>query len=546
MERDHVEFRFRAARSRSGFLAWGQQRVADLMSDLAPDHAPLNLSFSHPIRSEATIDEVTAAIREMVEECESVRTLYDLGADIQRQHVVARGTLRVRVVSVDRGTCDLAEESASALAAAAFGPGDLPIRMSIMVDRDGPAFLLFAVSHLASDFLGSRRLVWHLRHVLQLAVPPAEADLVTAHPVDVSDWENSEAGRREGARALLRHERSLRRMPQSMLPRLPIEPLRPRYQYVEMQTAAGAWCLSHLAGRHGVSETAVGHAAFSLVLSQVSNLPQAHLLVCAGNRFDRAFAAAVASLTQDVPTCVTAGDTDVDTLLRRSAGAVRQATMTGRFPHRDLMALRSRVENERGFPLDLSFWLNSRLLTPVAVEAPTDGRLRNELTRTSIRWLGGDQRSTSTLFVYLDRLDDVLVVRTLVDTAYVTRDETEQWLRAVESILVAAVLRPERSTGTLAADAGLVPFDATADWALIDQSWIHLPTATARLRAAAPGAAVRLAVETVDGRPSLLGIVSGPAPGRGAGTPAGSDAVRALRGCKVAMRPHRFVAEGGL
>ena len=538
-----VDVHFHAANGRSGALAWGQQRVADLMADLRPDTTSLNLRLAWPIRAGATTEEVLDAIKEVMEACESIRTCYDPYAGADQQHVLAQGVIRVPVVASETASWSpaAAQEAAAELASAEFGPDDLPIRMRILVDRDDPVFLVFALCHLASDFLGIRRLLWHLRSVLNFSADPDADGLETLHPLDIRAWEESEAGQLQGARALQRHERSLLRMPQSMLPRLPIEPLYPRYQYVEIQTSAGSRCLSRLAERHGVSETAVGHAVLCLILAHASTLDRASLQVCVGNRFDRGFAAAVASLTQDVPTCITVDDSDFDTLLRRSAGAVRQATMMGRFPHKGLVDARERAEVERGFPLDLSFWLNSRIYTPAKPASPTGELIRDEaeldLDKTSVRWLGGEISSTSSMFAYLDRFDDVLALRTLVDTAYVTREEAEQWLRAFESILVTATLQHELGTLALARSTGIAPFKPTSEWAQIDHSWIHLPTATERLCAALPGVAVRLAAETLDGEPSLVGIVSDPTPGRDA------DIIEALRGCKVAMRPRRFVPE---
>jgi hypothetical protein len=539
-----VDIDFRAPTDRAASLTWGQQRVAQLIADLHPDHATLNLRFACGIKPGMAIGDIASALRDMVEACESVRTLFNPDAPAgQQQRVVAEGRVVVGVRTVQAATFAEAEEWAAELAAAEFAADELPIRMSLVVDQAGPNFLLFAISHLASDFLGARWLLWPLRHILRpLRNPLPDEEPAATQPVDVSLWENSDAGRKEGGRALDRHARSLARMPQSMLPRPPIQPLHPRYQYVELQTSAGAWCLSHLAQQHGVSESAVGHAVLCLILAHVSGLRRAHLQVCVGNRVDRRFATVVGSLTQDVPTCVTVDDSDFDTLLRRSAGAVGQATMTGRFPHHGLAEARRRVETDRGFPLDLSFWLNSRLFVPVSVEAPTEAQLRDELPRTSVRWLGGDERSTSTLFCYLDRVRDVLTVRTLVDTAYLSRDEAEQWLRAFESILVNAVLRPERGARELVADTGLASFQPTADWVQLDHSWIHLPTTAQHLREALPGVPLRVCIDPDGEQPGLVAILTDPGTEDNVAIPAG-DAVERLRGCKVALWPRRFARE---
>jgi hypothetical protein len=161
-------------------------------------------------------------------------------------------------------------------------------------------------------------------------------------------------------------------------------------------------------------------------------------------------------------------------------------------------------------------------------------RLRAELRRTTVAEVGADPTSSSTVFTYVERYDGELVVRFLVDTAYVRPAEATAWLSALEAMLVSSVASTQVEPAALARAAGVVAPERSHEWAVVDHSPVHLPT-TARLVSSALGSPVRLAPDRAGRR--LLARFDGPAPS--------AEAVEALvpdliRGWHVAAIPVAF------
>ncbi|MGY4643751.1 condensation domain-containing protein [Cellulomonas sp. URHB0016] len=528
-------------------LTWGQQRVAGLERDLHPDHATLTIRFAVRLRDGATTTQVEAALRATLEACESLRTLVRTDAEPPYQHVLAAGELVVPVVEVpgDVEAVDAgAEVLAGELASRPFADGELPLRVCVVTSGGTPHALAVAASHVAADYFGAGWLQWHLRDVLARRFGrsyQAHAVADPRQPRHLSEWENGEQGRATAERSVTRHSATYREMPQTMVPRLPHEPLAPRFRYLELTTRRGNWSLAHLGTRHGVSETAVLYGLLSLLLARVGGLSRSHLQVCVSNRADRRFASTVAPLTQDVPTWIDVAGTSFDDLLRRSAGVMLAAVKDGRFPPSEMERARVETERRRGTALDLSFWLNSRLggAAPRA-SAPTPAELTHLQDESHVREVGGDPRSTSTLFVYADRADGVLQIRVLVDTAYVTVDEARAWLRAVDDLLCTAAADPDDDIASLAARCGLHAPPRDGTWAFVDHSWVHLPTAASCLRRLLPAGRADLEVGEGPGGAVLVGVVDDLALLDEAARRA--DAATAYRGTKAAMFPHRFRA----
>jgi hypothetical protein len=534
----NVEFDTRQGRVAP--LAWGQQRVARLTTELSTGHAVLNVYNAARLRDDVTIEDVAAAVRRLIETCESLRSRFHLEPVEPYQEVLPSGRVQLGVTDAEGVDWSAAFSVAADLASAAFEPDELPVRLRIVTESGQPRYLALALSHLATDFLGLGWILWHLRDVLADldAVPRAlEVTDRPLQPCDLSEWETSPAGRAEASRAMSRHSRSLSRMPQSMRPALAGEQLDPRYEYVELTSRAAAWCLNQLSNRHRVSETAVAYAVLSLILARSAGLDRAHLQLCVSNRGDRRIGSVVSSLTQDVPTCIDMLDDGLEGLLVRSAGAVAQAVRTGRFPPAEIERARRDVEAARRFPLDLSFWLNSRLTASTPADPPTRGQLHDELAKSSIRRVGGDQFSTSTVFTYLDRWDGEVSVRMLVDTAYVRRADAQGWLRAIDLVLSRAVLDPETDLTELITEAGVTPAPRNGDWAFVDHSWIHLPTTADRMRSLLSDDHLTVVAEGPAKSLTLVALVSSDSTVERASRLGAGD-LDALRDCKVAMLPH--------
>lgn len=514
--RERLTVRFTATTEGSGPLTWGQRRVAVLNARLYPGEAALNVRSAFRLGPGVTPADVVAALGRTIESCESLRTRYRWDDPDGIQTVLSQGALPCPVLiadGLDRSRASaLADELADELAGAPFRADDWPLRVAVLTGgSQDPGYLLLAVSHLATDFFGMDFLLWGLRAVLPSG-PGRAADPGPrqAQAREVAAWESGPEGLRAGRRAVERQVRALSRMPQSMLPRLPGEPLVPRYRYLELRSRAASLCLAHLAAVHRVSETAVFAAMWASLSSTVGGVDRSHFQLCVGNRFRGGMASVVASLTQDVPVCLDVAGTDVAGLIRQCAGAVVAATAQGRFPPGPAEEARRGVELDRGLALDLSYWLNSRLRPePGSAVAPDAARLRAELRRSTVAEVGADATSSSTVFVYVERYDGELVVRIMVDTAYTAPAEAAGWLSAIEAMLVSTVSSAAVEPAVLARSAGIAAPERDHEWIVVDHSPIHIPTAT-RLVSDALCVPVRLTRDRT-GR-LLLAQCDGPVP----------------------------------
>jgi hypothetical protein len=536
--RERLTVRFGAPTAGSAPLTWGQQRVASLNAQLHPGEASLNLRLACRLAPGTAPAEVAAALAEAVHKCEGLRTRYSWNDPDGTQSVCAEGELPCPVLAADGLELPQAFALADDLADAPFRDDDLPIRVALL--GDGPcdaAYLLLVVSHLASDFFGIDFLLGNLRAVL----PPGPGGAPDpgpdpAQPREIAAWESSPEGLREGRRAVERQAKALARMPQSMLPRLPGEALTPRYRYLELRSSAASLCLTHLSAVHKVSETAVFAATLAALLSAAGGVDRSHLQLCVANRVRGRTATSVASLTQDVPVCVDVTGTDMAGLIRRCAGVVVASTTQGRFPPESLDQARRAVEHDRGLALDLSYWLNSRIRPGTrSAGTPDAARLGDELRRTTVAEVGADLTSSSTVFTYVERDDDELVVRFLVDTAYVATAEAAGWLRAIETMLVSTVTSAAVEPVALARSAGVAAPERNHDWAVVDHSPVHLPT-TSRLLSDALGVPVRVVPDHTGRR--LLARFDGPPPSEDRLRALGPDLIR---GCRVAAIPAGLV-----
>lgn len=536
--RERLTVRFSAATEGDAPLTWGQRRVAVLNAQLHPGEATLNLRLACRLRSGATLSDVVAALGRAIESCEALRTRYPWDDPDGTQTVCSQGELPCAVLTANGLERSQAFALADELADTPFRADDWPLRVAIVTDgSQGPDFLLLAVSHLATDFFGIDFLLWNLRAVL----PPGSGRATDpgphpAQPRDVAAWESEPDGLREGHRAVERHARALSRMPQSMLPRLPGEPLVPRYRYLELRSRAASLCLAHLAAVHKVSETAVFAAMWASLSSTAGGVDRSHFQLCVANRFRGRTASSVAPLTQDVPVCLDVAGTDVAGLIRQCAGTVVASTAHGRFPPELADQARRAVERDRGLALDLSYWLNSRIRSATGSDtAPGAARLRAELRRSTVTEVGADATSSSTVFAYVERYDGELVVRIMVDTAYVGPAEAAGWLSAIEAMLVSTVSSAAVEPAALARSAGVVAPERDSGWIVVDHSPIHLPT-TARVLSNALRVPLRLTSDRTGLR--LLAQFDGAAPSAEAIEALTPDMIRKWR---VAAVPRALV-----
>lgn len=538
---------FTCAPGRSGQLTWSQRAMLEPAIVLKQG---LNIHFAWPLRSDVSEEEVLACVLDLITTHEALRTVYVPPPEGPAQRALDVGELVVDVVDAGPNPdASLADAASTSLASAPFEiAADLPIRVALLTSGGRPWNLAFALSHLVTDLGGIRWIQHHLRALL--AHPPAEeaASPVVRQPLDEQAWECSAAGRRAAARALLRHEATLRMMPQTMLPRIPSDVGSPRFRYVQLDSPALAIAVPALAARHEVLSTAVLYAGICSVVGFVSGLDRGFFQVILSNRPGRMTQPAVGMLSQSPPSWVSLKDASLGDVISRAGMGLMSAMRFGRYPPEELMDLRRQVEVERGVALDLSCWLNdrrkaTRTLPVWGNKRPTSRILAQAAKQSQIRWGGSEEASICTYQINVDDAGEAMRLTMLVDTAVVPPDEAAAWLTAVERLLCAAVSKDVGSS-EIGEHVDLARAPRAEHEYLIDGSYVHLPSTTDLVsRVAGLRRAEVFPVQThggmqlvafLDCHSALLDI------GR-----LHRECLAALPSLRTAMAPHLYVLCGG-
>jgi hypothetical protein len=446
----------------------------------------MNLAFAWPLPPHSTLPTVLAALTTLLERHEGLRTVFTGEPGSWRQDVRNEGHLAVTVVdAVSEKADEAVSKAVSAVAEPIFGfAGEPSLRVAVVTSDGRPYRLVLCLSHLICDNASLAVLLEDFDELVGGA--PAKEPAPVHQPLDQAEFEQSPAGQRVASRALSHFEKVLRRTPQSMLPR----PARafdgPRFRYLQFRSRALWAAVDVLAHRLGVSSTAVLHAGLASVSAHVAGLDEALLQIIASTRTDSRTRRALGPYSQSVPLCVDLREASMADAIRRSAGALIGALLHSRHREADMTALRRRSEAERGVLLDMSCWINDRHTDASLGRGSSAGiraaELRTLADTTSWEWIAGDEQSTSTYFVHVDTEPGrELMFTALVDTSLLPGDEMIDWLRAVESLLVAAVHR-EFGTAEVGEVTGLQPYPRPRHWLHVDSSWIDPERVAALVR----------------------------------------------------------------
>ncbi|GAA1010902.1 hypothetical protein Aple_066490 [Acrocarpospora pleiomorpha] len=516
-----------------GPLTWAQQHMFALMEQLSPDTSSVNLRFTWALRRGVSEQDVLAALRELVEDFDALRTVYVPPPYGPGQRVLREGELVVPVIEAE-AAATAADGAAATMWSVAFDVSEeWPIRFALVTSAGVPKQLVVVASHLVLDQTGGHWVRHHLRDLLARPPAPVAVPEHAHRPLDEAEWEKSDAGRRHGERAVAWHAETLRVMPQTMLPRPAVAYDSPRYRYLQFDSPALAMAVSALAARHQVSPASVLYAGVSAIAGHVSGLDRSFLQLTVGNRIAPRTRFAVGMHTQDVPVCIDLLDISISDLIARSGVALTRAARFGPHPPGELAKLRHEIEHERGISFDLSCWLNYRQLGPARPHTP--GKIGPDaLDRTIWRWLDGVDSSTSTYFVFADDAGNMLRLTLLLDAAILPPEESLAWLRGMERLLCTATTT-EIGTTEIGEHTGLEPARRDGDWHLTKAGWAHMPSVTELVRNATGARQAEVAVHDDELVATLI-------------DPDSTDLQKvhaacmdALPGMRVAMAPHRYV-----
>lgn len=447
---------------RSGVFpcTWGQRDVwCEMERTGNPDHG--NLVAGGFLPPGHTVDEVVAAVGELMRRYESLRTQFFRADDGQLvQRVLESGEVDVEIVDVGPDVGETVQRWAAEVQNQSYDLAeDLLFRARIGLVDGAPLVIILGMPHMVVDFLGSRVLVDELRRILE-GSPPAEP--TGWQPVEKAEQERSPQGQRVLRRALDYWRWAVDVTPPAAFDNTRYEPGRPRYQRGCLSSRAIPGALDQLAERYRVGTSHVLLAAMAVLLGRYTGLPSCLTRVVVGNRGKPELRNAVVTLTQETVAVLDLSPDRFEDVVRAARSSSLNAMRHGQYAPEAA----AEIVAEAGATLDVYFndmWTATRGGKGAPVEESTDAP---ESTETTFHWGRANDWANVAFFLESSAVmgdDSAIELSLLADTARIPVPAIRTFLFAIEELLVTLAENDSRPLADIelvhdpCAEAGLVP-----------------------------------------------------------------------------------------
>ncbi len=476
-----IPVEFTGARAGEGPLTLGQLNIYVWLSR-APDHVYALLCAEFPVPAGLSVDDVTAAVAELIARHESLRTAY-LPGEQPRQQVAAAGVQPLEVCSLGPGQWGPRDRPAVAEALVRWlrespDPARRQLRVAVAIAPDAgdrviacaAGFAHLSVDHSAIEIL-KHDFAALLRHTAR-----RQAGHPGHQPLDQAELEATPADRRRADAALDYLREQSRRIPRCLYV-LPGARISGESLAVELSSVAAAMAVRRVAARTRASRSSIVLAAICAVIARRTGYQELVFPLLSSNRFERHLANYVGSLTQGSIATVEAAGRSFDDLVGHTWTRVVEASRHGRYDAAERAAMDELMEHDRGLRLNHDPFFNS--LVPESWSGLTAGvgfqpeEIDVALARTELRWRPMPHNRTPLRFS-LNQIDACLRLDVWsADTGLVPRAELESVLLAVERVLVAAA-HDDVPGGRMPAIIGLEPLAVSPDRMLVDHCWVDV------------------------------------------------------------------------
>jgi hypothetical protein len=430
---------FAGEHSGAGELTWGQ---LDIWTCMQRQGSSLAFGGTFPLPAGTTVADVAADLEYLMSRHDSLRTRLRIRPGGQVQQVVtAAGEIALAVI--DPGDADPGEVAAAAyprFEAQQFDyERDWPIRWAV-VARDGIAtHLISAMCHLAADGMGALALMDDLRRRAAGETGPVTA----LRPLELAVRQRAPAGRRANAAALAFWERTLRAIPPRRFAGSD-DWREPRYWQAYYYSPASLLAAEAVAARTGTGTSTVLLAAYAVMLTRLTGIDPAVIVVVVDNRFRRELADVVSPMCGPTPCVIDVAGADFDEVVRRAWRTSLHAYKLAYYNPLDREEVERRVAAERGEAVDTGCFFNDRRMASreerARGPAPSAAGLRAALRRSELVEGFRRDQPNDRCFLSIDNVPDTICYELAVDTHYVSPADLEACLRGLESVIVEAAL----------------------------------------------------------------------------------------------------------
>ncbi|WP_031028482.1 hypothetical protein [Streptomyces sp. NRRL WC-3725] len=428
-------------------LTWSQQYYLAELDAARPHGRSLAITRLYPLRAGVREEEATAALRELVERYESLRSRVTRTTP-PGQQVHRHGSLWVTAhdLAAPAAAHEVHAAAEAVLADLARVPFDVaeewPLRAALIGVGGQPRFLALAFSHVAVDAFALLPVGAFLTDRCAQADPVARTAPGSAaeglQPRELAGAEASETASRTARRALRHAERALRRMPAAPAGTGP-SGAGERFRFLRRRSAALDLAVGAVAARTGESPASVLTAAVLATDAARTGERYGAVQLISANRLRPETVGAVVPCSQPVLCCVDTRDASFAELVRRTASASLRAYAAGPCPPAALAELRATIEKERGVRLDGSPTLNYRpRATSLPVREAGAEELRRAAADAETAWVDSAMLWQSAHYLSADVDESGVRLLLQVDTDVRTPRWAERWLADLEDLLRAA------------------------------------------------------------------------------------------------------------
>ncbi|MFJ3640778.1 condensation domain-containing protein [Streptomyces sp. NPDC090108] len=438
------EIRFTGNRTGDAPLTWGQQCIWDEAKWFAPHHEHFNLKAVIEVPEGVGLPGVLGALRDFIEDRESLRTTYPTDSQgVPYQHVPMGGSLSVVEESFP------AEEARSAARALAerlqgtpFSLDEFPVRAGIIASGSSPRFLILVIFHLAADIWDMRNVVSEMKQLL--ASPDGARGTVTArdHPFDEAQRAQEPRGRAVSERALKHWRAQLAHAPVDMLAGRAATPESSRFQEIYIGSEALSIAIHALARRLRVTPTVVFLAVASIAMGDLGGQSRAFFLLGCHNRFTARDRMATGTVSQDSPVTVDLSGGDFRKVVQRVWSAGLSAYASAKWDPTAVAAAVEEAERQRGERVDLSCNVNVDLEAGAGAaepESPAGAEFVQELRHRTriVKELGTSQdRTGRRFFLRASTYSKEIIVSLRADTTVLSSSDIVKFLEDMEELAV--------------------------------------------------------------------------------------------------------------
>lgn len=427
-----MEISFTAGGSGAGAATWGQAAKWDVIRNLGADAARYNVSGGMAINPGLPFGQISSIVSRLVLRHESLRTRLSDTETGLCQRVEGSGAIPVTVRECE--PADVKETSHALydeLQGTPFERAGLPVRIGLVQAEGLIRYVIFSMSHTASDGWGLRNLL--ADSTTLVAGGTLDDDLV--QPLAEATFQHSERGRRRDTAARRYWRNKLETAPSSQFPSRAGQPPAPKFPNAVLNSPALSLATDYVAEHLEVSPSAVLLAA----ASTCTEARDAVFQVVVNNRFLPGMAGGVNVIAQEGLFCLSETDSDFTTLVRRAFGASLSAH---RHAYYDKLALdRDLATMTR--PGDTSCIVNDlRGLMPIRGFAkPTARPLAEARELTTFCWpIEFEPRVNVTFALDAQDAPGSMELAMTADSALLPRPEMERFLYRMEDLVITQAL----------------------------------------------------------------------------------------------------------